>query len=133
MARLCRRRTGLSVVDSPAEALVTWPPARYAAVLAESVLYGTDLPAALEGIARVLRPGGGLLLSEAVWCDGTSPEIALRANQDSRRLYGIPMASERPWTWADWRQMLGAAGLRIVHEERVGGQVESWVGLAVRG
>ena len=38
MARLCRRRTGLSVVHSPAEALVTWPQARYAAVLAESVL-----------------------------------------------------------------------------------------------
>lgn len=174
MARLYHQRTGLSVVHAPAEALVTWPEARYAAVLAESVLYGTDLPVALAGIARVLRPGGGLLLSDATWCEGTSPEVARQANLDSRRRFGIPMASEQPWTWADWRQMLGAAGLRLVHEERLGpgspggptrergpatawlrdpaaglamlrlrwrrrwgrtqgGQVESWVGLAVRG
>lgn len=120
LARLYRQRTGVQARPLRAEELGLMHEGRYAAVLAESVLYGTDLPLVLRAIAGALQPGGGLLFSEAVWCEGTSAAEAGRLNTESDRRFGIPMASAEPWGWGDWRRMIGEAGLELVREERLG-------------
>ena len=76
------------------------------AVLAECVLSTVDRPAALTEIARVLRPGGALLLSD-VEVDG-EPIPAL-----GHRILGAALCVTDAWRLGELDASLPAAGFRI--------------------
>lgn len=113
--------TGLPVHPWRAEELAAQGPAQaYGAVVAESVLHGTDLDAALSGVRHVLRPGGVLLFTDMVWTEQADPVQATRLHDESLRRFGIPCASRARWTWTDWRDCLAAHGLGIEQEQLLG-------------
>ena len=90
------------------------------AVIAESVLYLTDLERAFAGIRRALVPGGTLAFVDLVWVPGTSPESAAAANDRAEARFAIGIATRRNLTWTDWKRLLDDAGFDVVFEHRLG-------------
>lgn len=90
------------------------------AVIAESVLYMTDLERAFAAVRRSLAPGGRLALVDMLWVPGVSPEVAAAAHDRSVSHFGIAVASRRNLAWADWRRLLDEAGFDVEFERRVG-------------
>ena len=80
--------------------------ASFDAVLAECVLSTVDRPAALAEIARVLRPGGTVLLSD-VETDG-SPSAGLE-----HRVVGAALCVTDAWRPGEIDRTFAAAGLHI--------------------
>ncbi len=80
------------------------------AVYAESVLSLTQVPLVVGEIARVLRPGGKLVLNERIWKPHVTREEAAQINAMSQVSFGIPAATPEPWNKHDWLDMLQKAG-----------------------
>ena len=76
------------------------------AVLAECVLSTVDRPAALTEVARVLRPGGALLLSDVQVAGEPIPELG-------HRIIGAALCVTDAWRPGEIEARLPAAGLRI--------------------
>jgi SAM-dependent methyltransferase len=96
------------------------PAAPVDAIVAESVLYGTDLRRVTPHLRGWLRPGGVLLHADLVWRPGVSAESARRIHDQTLARHGIPVASREPWTWPDWVATFEAAGFRLERAERLG-------------
>ncbi len=90
------------------------------AVIAESVLYMTDLGRAFAAIRRALRPGGLLAFVDLVWVPGISARAAVEANDRAVERYGIGIATPRNLAWSDWTRLLDEAGFDVVFEQRLG-------------
>lgn len=90
------------------------------AVIAESVLYLTDLERAFAAIHRALVPGGRLAFVDLVWVPGTSAEAAEKANDRAVDRFAIGIATRRNLTWRDWTRRLDEAGFDVVFERRLG-------------
>jgi len=45
-----------------------------------------------------------------VWTDLADPEIAARVHDETREIFGLPMASRERLTWPDWITLLDDAG-----------------------
>jgi SAM-dependent methyltransferase len=112
-------RTRREVTALNVDLLSHTAPDPYDAVVAESVLFMTDLERALSHIHSLLRPGGALALVDAVWTERVSPQAAVEIHERSLRLFGIPVASRRRLTWSDWRRALGGAGFGELQAARV--------------
>lgn len=100
------------------EALLAHHPAvPYDAVIAESVLFQLPLPQAFAHLRAVLRPGGCLAFSEAVWRQGVTAAMSARWHDETERLFGIPIASREPHNWKDWLALLRSAEFETAHAE----------------
>ena len=91
----------------------------YDVVLGESVFYGMDLKKAFAKVHRILRPGGLLATLDTVWTAAAIPDVAATIHDDSKRIFGIPMASREALTWSDWRRILAEAGFLAVVEKQI--------------
>jgi SAM-dependent methyltransferase len=114
---ILRRRRGITALDRDLLSHTAFH--AYDAVVAESVLFMTDLDLALRHIHRLLRPGGALALVDAVWTARVSSQAAAEFHERSLRWFGVPVASRRRLTWEEWRHALARAGFRDLHAARV--------------
>lgn len=89
------------------------------AVVGESVFYGMDLPRAFAKVHRLLRPGGLFANLDTVWSPRAAAGEVAAIHDLTESLFGIPVASRDPWTWADWGRLLGAAGFAPVNQQRL--------------
>jgi SAM-dependent methyltransferase len=80
------------------------------AVIGESAFYGMNLAAAFGKVRHLLRPGGLLASVDMVWTDLADPAVAARIHDETREIFGIPMASRDRLTWSDWKALLNEAG-----------------------
>lgn len=104
----------VSLIQADANRPLPAPEAGFDAVYAESVVALLDVPAILRELARVLRPGGLLILDERIWKPGLTSEQVLAINDASRRAFGIPAATREPWSCTDWQGLLRNAGFAQV-------------------
>lgn len=93
----------LDVAVGSADAM-PWPAASFDAVIGESVLVFTPIPAVLREVRRVLKPNGFALLVEMVAPTNAPPEW----HEEALRVYG---AKEVP-TLERWHQHFVASGFR---------------------
>jgi SAM-dependent methyltransferase len=93
------------------------PAVPYDAVVAESVLFQLPLPQVFAHLRALLRPGGCVAFSEAVWKHGVTAAMSERWHDETERLFGIPVASRDPYNWQDWLALLRRAGFETAHAE----------------
>jgi predicted O-methyltransferase YrrM len=98
--------------------------ATYDAIIAESALYGMNLPSAFPKLHRMLRPGGVLASVDMVWTEAAEPATVAAVHDETKRLFGIPMASRERVTWSDWKKLLTGAGFVQVVEKQFRG--DAW-------
>ncbi|MCX8135346.1 MAG: class I SAM-dependent methyltransferase [Roseococcus sp.] len=77
----------------------------------ESLIHSADPAATVAGLARVLAPGGHLVIVDDMPEEGLGPEAAARFAA-FQRLWRCPVAPGR----AGWLAALAEAGLALVHE-----------------
>lgn len=111
------RRSRLSSVfllAANANSPLPFKSAIFDAVYAESVLALTHVPLVIKDIARVLRPGGQLVLNERIWKSNITREETAQINSMSQNYFGIPAATPEPWDKHDWLDLLQTAGFESV-------------------
>jgi SAM-dependent methyltransferase len=113
-ARL-RRRLGASARCETF--LAHAPAAPYEAIIAESVLFQMDLAQAFAHARRLLRPGGYLAFSEAVWTERITAALSTELHDRTQHLFGIAVGSREPLTWRDWCRLLREAGFDTAQAE----------------
>ena len=86
------------------------------AVLAECVLSTVDRPAALTEIARVLRPGGALLLSDVVVEGEPMPGLGLR-------MIGAALCVTDAWRAGEMEVRFPEAGFRVINNRDRSGSI----------
>jgi protein-L-isoaspartate O-methyltransferase len=91
----------------------------YDAIIAESVLFQMQLPQVLAHAHALLRAGGYLGFIEAVWIAGITAAQSAALYEDTLRLFGLPVGSREPLTWADWDAQLRSAGFETVHAQKL--------------
>jgi SAM-dependent methyltransferase len=89
------------------------------AVIGESTFYAMSLPAAFGTVRQLLRPGGLLASVDMVWTDMADPAVAARVHDETREIFGIPMASRDRLSWSDWKALLNGAGFMPVIERKL--------------
>ena len=117
MRRKLRSRGGLDIRAVPLLSHRAAQP--YDAMIAESVLYMTDLERSFGHAARLLRSGGRLGFVDAVWTAAIEPEHAARLSAWSAETYGIPVATRQRLLWSDWLERLDAAGFDTVEATKL--------------
>jgi SAM-dependent methyltransferase len=105
------RSGGFEEFDSPNGA--------YDAIIGESVFYGMNLKKAFEKVHRLLRPGGLLASLDTVWTSAAKVDEVATIHDQTKKMFGIPMASREALTWADWRRILTEAGFVPVVEKQI--------------
>jgi SAM-dependent methyltransferase len=86
----------------------------YDAIVGESVFYGMDLRDAFAKVHRLLRPGGLFASLDTVWTEKADPNMVARIHDETKKTFGIPMASREALTWSDWKGAVGDAGFEEV-------------------
>jgi len=92
---------------------------RFDAVIGESVFYALDPERSVAKLRDLLRPGGLLALSDMIWTDAATPDVAASVHDRSLRAFGIAMAPRDARAWPGWRSALGEAGFSEVVTRRV--------------
>ncbi len=82
----------------------------YDALISESVFYAFDVPSSLAKAHRLLRPGGLFGFAEMFWTDAAKPDVTALIHDQTKQIFGIPMASKEPVTSATWGKSLRDAG-----------------------
>lgn len=119
--RFCAHSLSAQVTATQADAGSAWPfaAAGFQLVYAESVVALLDVQHVLAEAVRVLRPGGRLIMNERVWKAEISQSEVDRVNTFSRRVYGIPAATDRALDGSAWLQLMRDAGLVDLSAEAV--------------
>ena len=86
----------------------------YDAIISESVFYAFDLRSSLAKAHRLLRPGGFFGFAEMLWTDAAKPDVIAFIHDQTKQIFGIPMASREPVTSAKWGNALRDAGFSPV-------------------
>ncbi|HMM41410.1 MAG TPA: methyltransferase domain-containing protein [Thermomicrobiales bacterium] len=97
-------------VRADARATLPFQSDSFDAAYAESVVALLDPDFAISELARVLRPGGRLVLNERIWKPGTSAASVRSVNVRSLRALGIPAAAEEPRDVSSWLCALSRRG-----------------------
>ncbi len=82
----------------------------YDAVISESVFYALDVPTSLAKAQRLLRPGGLFGFAEMFWTEAAEPNVIALNHDQTKKIFGIPMAPREPVTSATWGKALCHAG-----------------------
>ncbi len=110
MIEAAKRRGNLHLVRADAGQPLPFLAASFDAVYAESVIALLDPALVLPELARVLRPGGRLVLNERIWKPGLSAARCAEINALSARLFGIPAATPAPLDCRAWLGLLAENG-----------------------
>lgn len=92
------------------------------AAYAESVLAiaETDiLPILLKEIYRVLKPGARFIALDAIWKEGTEPDLIQRINQQCRNDFGIMQSLHKPATCKEWTDTFTQTGFSVIHSQQI--------------
>ncbi len=95
-----------------------FPDAAFGAVYAESVVALLDVERVCRECARILRPGGRVAFTERIWKSDVPASMASEVNAISRRVFGIPAATDEPLDRLGWIALLERAGfsqVRAIH------------------
>lgn len=106
------RAESLQVQLVRADAGVSLPfrSAAFTAVYAESVVALLDPEVVLHECARLLQPGGILVLNERIWRTGITQARVDEVNELSRASFDMPAATARPFDRDGWLRLLREAG-----------------------
>jgi SAM-dependent methyltransferase len=113
------RRLGIEARATSFET-VAEPDGSYDAILSESVFYAFDLPGCFAKAYRLLRPGGLFGFAEMLWTQAAEADAVAAIHDETKRIFGIPMAPRRHVTAATWEAALRDAGFSEVAHTRIG-------------
>lgn len=85
-------------------------------VYAESVigiLSSVDIEEVLDEVYRVLDGQGVFILNDAIWKKTVPPEQVHSINESCIKDFGLPQASEEPWSVNDWNEVFHRHGYRV--------------------
>jgi SAM-dependent methyltransferase len=102
------RRLGIHVHDATFERFDDRD-GSYDAVLAEGVFYALGLQSSVAKVHRLLRPGGLLASVDLLWTPAAKPDAVAFIHDQTRAVFGIPMAPREIVTSSDWTRALRAA------------------------
>ncbi len=92
------------------------------AAYAESILAiaETDtLPVLLKEIYRVLKPGARFIALDAIWKEGTKPDVIRRINQQCRKDFGIIQSLQQPATLKQWTDTFTQTGFSLILSQQI--------------
>jgi hypothetical protein len=72
-------------------------------------------------VHRLLRPGGLLASVDMVWSEVAEPDVVAKVHDETKKTFGIPMASRERRTWRDWKKTLQETGFTLVAEQQFEG------------
>jgi SAM-dependent methyltransferase len=81
----------------------------YDAVLAEGVFYALGMQTSVAKLQRLLRPGGLFAAVDLMWTDTAKPDAVALIHDQTKEVFGIPMAPREIVTSSDWARALRAA------------------------
>jgi SAM-dependent methyltransferase len=105
-----KARDGVHLVQADANCPLPFRNASFDALYVESVMALLDLDVVLPECARVLRPGGRLVLTERIWKPGLTRKDVAIVNDASRQAFGIPAATSEPLDRDGWLRALEQSG-----------------------
>ena len=114
--------SGIRLAMAPEGGALPYPSGFFDAVIAESVLAilpDEDIPLLLESCARVLKPGGLLIINESLWRSDVSRETMREINQKCIGLFGIPQASDQFAFPDDWERICRNLGLSLEKKQHL--------------
>jgi len=91
----------------------------YDAVLSESVFYTFDLPHSFSKVHRLIRSGGLFAFTEMLWTADAKHDVVALLHDQTKEIFGIPMAPRQVVTLADWASALRQAGFSEVITRRI--------------
>jgi SAM-dependent methyltransferase len=91
----------------------------YDAVLAEGVFYALGLESSVAKLHRLLRPGGLFAAADLLWTDTAKPDAVAFIHDQTREVFGIPMAPREIVTSSDWAHALRAARFSEVFSRKI--------------
>jgi len=118
LRRKLQRRVGIEASADPFEVFES-DAAPFDAVIGESSFYGMDAATAVQKVRRLLRPGGLFASLDMVWTAKAEAKTAARIHDETKRVFGIPVAARHIVTWTDWQATLRAAGFEEVEARRL--------------
>jgi SAM-dependent methyltransferase len=118
LRRRLRRRVGFTVAPVRFESFEA-EAGSFDAVIGESAFYGMDMASAFAKVHALLRRGGIFASLDMLWTEKAEAPVAARIHDDTKRIFGIPMASRVVVTWSDWRKLMRAAGFEEIEARRL--------------
>lgn len=112
------KRLGVRVHGTPFESFDDRD-ASYDAVLAEGVFYALGLDGCIAKVHRLLRPGGVLASVDLLWTDEASADVVAFIHDQTKAVFGIPMAPRAIVTSSDWARALRAANFAEVFTRKI--------------
>jgi len=113
LRRLLEERVRVPAHATPFEAFEDGE-GRYDAVLAEGVLYKLGPESSAAKVRRLLRPGGILAFVDMLWTPAAKPDVVAFLHDQTRAVFGIPMAPRQVVTWEEWKTVLRRLGFSEV-------------------
>ena len=118
LRRELERRLGVSAYPDPFETFEGHA-GPFDAIVGESAFYGMNVAGALEKVSRLLRHGGLFASLDMVWTDEADAAEVARIHDETKAVFGIPVASRTAWTWSDWQGAVRDAGFDEVFARRL--------------
>jgi SAM-dependent methyltransferase len=118
LRRRLRRRVGLAAARARFEDFEA-AAGSFDAVIGESAFYGMDVAVAFAKVHALLRRGGILASLDMLWTEKAEASAVVQIHDETKRVFGIPVASRNVVTWSDWKNLLRAAGFEEVNSRRL--------------
>jgi len=118
LRRRLRRRVGFAVAPSRFETF-EGEPSSFDAVIGESAFYGMDVASAFAKVNALLRRGGVFASLDMLWTAQAQAPLVAQIHDETKRIFGIPVASRTVLTWSDWKTLLRSAGFEEIDSRRL--------------
>lgn len=113
MRSILSSRLSLRVHETPFEDFEA-PAGSYDAVVGEGVFYGLDPKRSAAKVHRLLRSGGLLAFVDTLWTPAARPDVVAFIHDQTKEVFGIPMAPRDVSTSLRWEEALRDAGFAEV-------------------